>query len=86
MNDGLRGKSGEERSGSQFVTIMSSFGTLFRVTTFGESHGKGIGAIVENVPPGMALTEADIQPQLDRRKPGQSKITTQVCNMVYHLY
>jgi chorismate synthase len=55
---------------------MSSFGTLFRVTTFGESHCKGVGAIVEGAPPGMCLTEADIQPQLTRRRPGQSKLTT----------
>ena len=57
---------------------MSSFGTLFRVTTFGESHGKGVGVIVDGVPPGLELTESDIQPQLDRRRPGQSKLTTQV--------
>lgn len=53
------------------------FGELFRVTTFGESHGPGIGLIIDGVPPGLALTEEDIQPDLDRRKPGQSKITTQ---------
>jgi chorismate synthase len=55
---------------------MSSFGTVFRVTTFGESHCKGVGCIVDGVPPGLALTESDIQPQLDRRRPGQSKLTT----------
>ncbi|KAI8981657.1 chorismate synthase [Mycotypha africana] len=55
---------------------MSSFGKLFRVTTFGESHCKGVGAIVDGVPPGLELTEADIQPQLTRRRPGQSKLTT----------
>ena len=55
---------------------MSSFGTLFRVTTFGESHCKGVGAIVDGVPSRMALTEADIQPQLTRRRPGQSRLTT----------
>jgi len=54
----------------------SSFGTIFRVTTFGESHCKGVGAIVDGVPPCMALTEADIQPQLTRRRPGQSRLTT----------
>jgi hypothetical protein len=58
---------------------MSSFGRLFRITTFGESHGKGVGVIVENVPPGMKLTESDIQPQLSRRRPGQSALTTAVC-------
>lgn len=57
---------------------MSSFGKLFRVTTYGESHCKGVGAIVDGVPPGMELTEADIQPQLTRRRPGQNKLTTPV--------
>jgi chorismate synthase len=55
---------------------MSSFGTLFRVTTFGESHCKGVGAIVDGVPPLLRITEEDIQPQLNRRRPGQSRITT----------
>ncbi|KAI8885051.1 chorismate synthase [Backusella circina FSU 941] len=55
---------------------MSSFGKLFRVTTFGESHCKGVGAIIDGVPPGMQLTEGDIQPQLTRRRPGQNKLTT----------
>lgn len=53
------------------------FGELFKVTTFGESHGPGIGLIIDGVPPGLTLSEEDIQPDLDRRKPGQSKITTQ---------
>jgi len=57
---------------------MSNFGTIFRVTTFGESHCKGVGCIVEGVPPGMKLTEEDIQPQLTRRRPGQSKVATKV--------
>ncbi|KAL0585017.1 hypothetical protein ABG067_005154 [Albugo candida] len=55
---------------------MSTFGRLFRVTTFGESHCKGVGCIVDGVPPCLSLTEADIQPQLTRRRPGQSTITT----------
>ncbi|OLL24322.1 Chorismate synthase [Neolecta irregularis DAH-3] len=55
---------------------MSSFGTLFKVTTYGESHCKSVGCIVENVPPGLDITEADIQPQLSRRRPGQSDLTT----------
>jgi chorismate synthase len=55
---------------------MSSFGTVFRVTTFGESHCKGVGCIVDGVPPGLALVETDIQAQLDRRRPGQSALTT----------
>ena len=55
----------------------NSFGHLFRVTTWGESHGPAIGCVVDGCPPGLALSEADIQPFLDRRRPGQSKFTTQ---------
>ena len=55
----------------------NTFGQLFRVTTFGESHGPAIGGIVDGVPPGIALAESDIQPYLDRRRPGQSRFTTQ---------
>ena len=55
----------------------NTFGRLFRVTTFGESHGPAIGCVVDGCPPGIALTEADIQPYLDRRRPGQSRYTTQ---------
>jgi len=55
---------------------MSTFGTLFKVSTFGESHGKGVGVIVDGCPPCLPLTEEDIQPQLDRRRPGQSNLTT----------
>jgi chorismate synthase len=55
---------------------MSTFGTIFQVTTFGESHCAGVGCIVQGVPPRMKLNESDIQGQLDRRKPGQSKLTT----------
>jgi chorismate synthase len=55
----------------------NTFGTLFTVTTFGESHGPAIGCIVDGCPPGMPLTEELIQPYLDKRKPGQSKYTTQ---------
>lgn len=56
--------------------MSSTFGTLFRVTTFGESHCKGVGAVVDGCPPNLALSEADIQRQLDRRRPGQSAMTT----------
>jgi chorismate synthase len=56
--------------------MSSSFGTLFKVTTFGESHGSGVGAVIDGCPPGLALSEADIQLQLDRRRPGQSDLTT----------
>ncbi len=55
----------------------NSFGHLFRVTTWGESHGPAIGGVVDGCPPRIALTEADIQPYLDRRRPGSSKFTTQ---------
>jgi len=55
----------------------NSFGHLFRVTTFGESHGPAIGCVVDGCPPGLALSEADIQPYLDQRRPGQSRHTTQ---------
>lgn len=55
----------------------NSFGRLFTVTSFGESHGPALGCVVDGCPPGMALCEADIQPDLDRRKPGQSRHTTQ---------
>jgi chorismate synthase len=55
----------------------NSFGHLFRFTTWGESHGPAIGCVVDGCPPGLALSEALIQPWLDRRRPGQSKFTTQ---------
>jgi chorismate synthase len=55
----------------------NTFGHLFRVTTWGESHGLAIGCVVDGTPPGIPLSEADIQPFLDKRRPGQSKFTTQ---------
>jgi chorismate synthase len=55
----------------------NTFGHLFRVTTFGESHGPAIGCVVDGCPPGIALTEADIQPWMEKRRPGQSKFVTQ---------
>lgn len=55
----------------------NSFGQLFRVTTFGESHGEALGAVVDGCPPGMALSESDLQQDLDRRRPGTSRYTTQ---------
>ncbi|KAG9256180.1 chorismate synthase [Emericellopsis atlantica] len=55
---------------------MSSFGHIFKVTTAGESHGKSVSVIIENCPPNLPLVEEDIQPQLNRRRPGQSSITT----------
>jgi len=55
----------------------NTFGTLFRFTTFGESHGPAIGCVVDGTPPLIPLAESDIQPWLDKRKPGQSRFTTQ---------
>jgi chorismate synthase len=55
----------------------NTFGQLFRVTTFGESHGGGIGVIIDGSPPRIEISEAEIQRDLDRRRPGQSKLTTQ---------
>jgi chorismate synthase len=55
----------------------STFGELFRVTNFGESHGTAIGCVIDGCPPGLALSEADIQPELDRRRPGTSRHVTQ---------
>ncbi len=54
----------------------NSFGNLFRITTFGESHGPGVGVIIDGVTPGLELSEEDIQIEMNRRKPGQSDITT----------
>lgn len=54
----------------------NSFGTLFRITTYGESHGKAVGVVIDGVPSNIELKEEDIQHELDRRKPGQSEITT----------
>src|SRR5438876_2119794 len=54
----------------------NSFGQLFRITTWGESHGGGVGVVVDGCPPRLELTEGDIQPDLDRRRPGQSKIVS----------
>jgi chorismate synthase len=56
--------------------MANTFGQLFRITTWGESHGGGVGVVVDGCPPRLELTEADIQPDLDRRRPGQSRIVT----------
>ncbi len=56
--------------------MANTFGHLFRITTWGESHGGGVGVVIDGCPPRLKLTEADIQPDLDRRRPGQSKIVT----------
>ncbi|MBC8195468.1 MAG: chorismate synthase [Acidimicrobiia bacterium] len=55
----------------------NTFGSLFRITTWGESHGAGVGVVIDGCPPRLELTEADLQADLDRRRPGQSRITTQ---------
>jgi chorismate synthase len=55
----------------------NSFGELFQITTWGESHGAGVGVVIDGCPPRISLSEKDIQPDLDRRRPGQSRITTQ---------
>lgn len=56
--------------------MASQFGTLFRISTFGESHGGGVGVVIDGCPAQIAISEADIQPDLDRRRPGQSEIVT----------
>src|SRR5580698_10244429 len=56
--------------------MASTFGQIFRITTWGESHGGGVGVVVDGCPPRLKLTEADIQPDLDRRRPGQSSIVS----------
>jgi chorismate synthase len=54
----------------------NTFGHLFRITTYGESHGGGVGVVIDGCPPLVEISEAEIQVELDRRRPGQSKITT----------
>ena len=61
---------------------MSTFGRVFRVTTFGESHCKGVGCVIDGVPPCMKLDESDIQPQLTRRRPGQVNLWIRRCSNV----
>ena len=56
--------------------MASTFGTLFRISTWGESHGGGVGVVIDGCPPRLPLSESDIQPELDRRRPGQSDIVT----------
>jgi chorismate synthase len=60
----------------QLITVMNTFGRLFRVTTFGESHGPAVGAVVDGCPSNLELSESDIQSELDRRRPGQGDMTT----------
>ena len=78
MTAGGPGKAGFDRAAdfSHNRGVASCFGQLFRITTWGESHGGGVGVIVDGCPPRLKLSEADIQPDLDRRRPGQSKIVS----------
>src|SRR5947207_9918630 len=69
----------------------NTFGQLFCVTTFGESHGGGIGVVIDGCPPKIDISAADIQRELDRRRPGQSRITKQRkeedrCEIVYGIF
>ncbi|KAK3283053.1 Omega-ctenitoxin-Cs1a, partial [Cymbomonas tetramitiformis] len=57
-------------------SLANTFGTSFRVTTFGESHGGGVGCVIDGVPPRVPITQEELQFELDRRRPGQSRITT----------
>src|SRR3954451_9011874 len=75
MRRGLPHRLKAERQ--ETAMSFNTFGHLFRVTTFGESHGPAIGCVVDGCPPRIALSEADIQPFLDKRRPGQSRFTTQ---------
>lgn len=56
----------------------NSYGTIFKITTWGESHGKALGVVIDGCPAGLPLCEADIQPFLDRRKPGKAKLPLHV--------
>ena len=56
--------------------MSNTFGNIFRITTFGESHGRAIGVIVDGVPPNLEIDESDIQNELDKRRPGQSHVVT----------
>ena len=69
------GKNNEKHRGEKAMAG-STFGTIFKVMTWGESHGKGIGAVIDGCPAGIPLSEEDIQPFLNRRKPGQNRYTT----------
>ena len=70
-------KQRERRRGQlQIANVGSTYGRFFRVTTFGESHGGGVGCVVDGVPPKLQISREDLQFELDRRRPGQSRITT----------
>lgn len=80
----LSGWIRREREAHYFWSAMSTFGTAFRTTTYGESHCRSVGCIVDGCPPGMKLSEADIQRHLNRRRPGQSNLTTPVTFAIYN--
>jgi len=73
---GRYGSADRPGSGRAVTSVSSSFGNIFRITTFGESHGGGVGVVVDGCPPRLALDVAEIQADLDRRRPGQSRLTT----------
>jgi chorismate synthase len=70
-------KTNNQTATRKLKLMSSTFGTLFRISTFGESHGFGVGVVIDGCPPKLKLDQAMIQTELDRRRPGQSKITTQ---------
>ena len=81
----MEGDGGDDSPGSGFdlplifphsAPMANSFGHLFRITTWGESHGGGVGVVIDGCPPLLKLSETDIQPDLDRRRPGQSRIVS----------
>ncbi|TFJ82426.1 hypothetical protein NSK_006252 [Nannochloropsis salina CCMP1776] len=73
---GMEQKGARKRSNSVVMGMGNSFGRLFRISTFGESHGGGVGVIVDGCPPRLHITREEIQKELDRRRPGQSRLTT----------
>ncbi len=70
-------REAQRHSRAKFATVSSLFGTLFRISTFGESHGPAVGVVIDGCPPRLPLCKEDLQGELDRRRPGQSRITTQ---------
>lgn len=72
----LRGDVSDHRNNYSLEIMGNTFGHIFRITTFGESHGGGVGVVIDGCPPQLEISAAEIQVELDRRRPGQSKITT----------
>src|SRR5438876_3126840 len=72
----MRGHGPESRPAISSISMSSQFGHTFRISTYGESHGGAVGVTVDGCPPRVELSEADIQRDLDRRRPGQSEIVT----------